>query len=141
MCFRFLYATPSCARSCAKRAWNAQRNFRGRPLRRSFGRACMNAKPRIAFILDALPAIGGGEKTLFAALEVFPQADIFTLVYNRPAFVNSPIANKNIITSVLDQFPFARTRHRLLLPLMPFVIERFDLCQYDVVVAFSYAVA
>ena len=101
----------------------------------------MTSKPRIAFVLDALPAIGGGEKTLFAALEVFPQADIFTLVYNRPAFMNTPIANKNIITSVLNQFPFARTRHRLLLPLMPFVIERFDLCQYDVVVAFSYAVA
>src|SRR5262245_54065003 len=101
----------------------------------------MSFKPRIAFVLDALPAIGGGEKTLFAALEVFPHADIFTLVYNRPAFTNSPIANRNIITSILDRFPLAKTRHRLLLPLMPSAIQRFDLCQYDVVVAFSYAVA
>lgn len=96
---------------------------------------------RIAFVLDALPAIGGGEKTLFAALEDFPQADIFTLIYNRPAFVNTPIAGNRIMTSVLDKLPFARTHHRLLLPLMPSAIERFDLCQYDVVVAFSYAVA
>jgi glycosyltransferase involved in cell wall biosynthesis len=101
----------------------------------------MNSKPRVAFILDALPAIGGGEKTLFAALEVFPQADIFTLIYNRPAFVNTPIAGKNIITSPLDQLPLAQTHHRLLLPLMPSAIEHFDLCSYDVVVAFSYAVA
>ena len=101
----------------------------------------MTSEPRFAFILDALPAIGGGEKTLFAALEVFPQADVFTLIYNRPAFANTPIAQKKIVTSVLDRMPFAQTHYRLLLPLMPAAIERFDLCQYDVVVAFSYAVA
>jgi glycosyltransferase involved in cell wall biosynthesis len=101
----------------------------------------MISKPRIAFVLDALPAIGGGEKTLFAALEVFPQADLFTLIYNRPAFANTPVADKQIITSSLNQWPFAQSHHRLLLPFMPSAIERFDLCHYDVVVAFSYAVA
>ncbi len=101
----------------------------------------MKSNPRIAFIADALPALGGGEKTLFTALEVFPQADVFTLVYNKPAFVSSPVANKDIITSYLDKLPFAHTRHRLLLPLMPSAIESFDISQYDIVVSFSYAVA
>lgn len=101
----------------------------------------MRSNPRIAFIVDALPAIGGGEKTLFTALEVFPQAEIFTLIYNKDAFKDSPIAMKKIITSYLDQWPLARTHHRLLLPLMPSAIERFDLRQYDIVVSFSYAVA
>ena len=101
----------------------------------------MNSKPRIAFVVDALPAMGGGEKTLFAALELFPDADVFTLIYNRNAFGNTPISNKEIITSYLDKFPFAQTHHRFLLPLMPSAIERFDLCKYDVIVSFSYAVA
>jgi glycosyltransferase involved in cell wall biosynthesis len=101
----------------------------------------MKSKPRIAFILDALPAIGGGEKTLFAALEVFPDADIFTLIYNKDGFRYSPIAKKEITTSYLNKLPFAQTHHRLLLPLMPHAIERFDLCRYDTVVSFSYAVA
>ncbi len=101
----------------------------------------MNSKPRIAFVVDALPAMGGGEKTLFAALELFPDADVFTLIYNRNAFGNTPISNKEIITSYLDKIPFAQTHHRLLLPLMPSAIERFDFCKYDVVVSFSYAVA
>ena len=101
----------------------------------------MSAKPRIAFVLDALPAIGGGEKTLFAALEVFPQADIFTLIYNREAFTDTPLASRKISRSQLDHLPFAQTHHRLLLPLMPSAIERFDLCEFDAVVAFSYAVA
>src|SRR5215211_4308469 len=132
---------PGCARNCGRRDWSAQRDFPGKRPLKSFGSVCMNSKPRMAFILDALPAIGGGEKTLFAALEVFPQADIFTLMYNRPAFANTPIASKKIITSPLDQLPLAQGHHRLLLPLMPSAIERFDLCNYDVVVAFSYAVA
>ena len=101
----------------------------------------MKSKRRIAFVVDALPAIGGGEKTLFAALEVFPQADVFTLIYNKNAFANTPIANKEIVTSYLDRLPFAQTHHRLLLPMMPSAIEQFDLCEYDAVVSFSYAVA
>ena len=101
----------------------------------------MNSKPRIAFVVDALPAIGGGEKTLFAALEAFPQSDIFTLIYNKKEFAASPIAHKKITTSYLDELPFAQSHHRLFLPLMPAAIERLDLRQYDAVVAFSYAVA
>lgn len=101
----------------------------------------MNSKPRIAFVVDALPGMGGGEKTLFTALELYPHADVFTLIYNKNAFANTPIANKEIITSVLDKIPFAKTHHRLLLPFMPRAIERFDLCRYDLVVSFSYAVA
>lgn len=101
----------------------------------------MKSNPRIAFIVDALPAMGGGEKTLLTALEVFPQADIFTLIYNKPAFVNTPIKDKEVVTSYLDRLPYAHTRHRLLLPLMPSAIERFDLGRYDAVVSFSYAVA
>ena len=101
----------------------------------------MNSEPRVAFVVDTLPSIGGGEKVLFAALEAYPQADIFTLIYNKDAFTNTPIANKEIVTSYLDKLPFAQKHHRLLLPLMPSAIERFDLCKYDVIVSFSYAVA
>ena len=43
----------------------------------------MTSKPRIAFVLDALPAIGGGEKTLFAALEAFPQAAVLVRAFDR----------------------------------------------------------
>ncbi len=101
----------------------------------------MSSKSRIAFVVDALPAMGGGEKTLMTALEIFPHADVFTLIYNKGAFRKTPIANKEIITSYLDKLPFAQTHHRLLLPLMPSAIEHFDLCKYDVIVSFSYAVA
>ncbi|MCC6300391.1 MAG: glycosyltransferase [Anaerolineales bacterium] len=101
----------------------------------------MKSERRIAFVLDTLPSIGGGEKVLFAALEAYPHADIFTLIYNKKVFVNSPIANRNINTSWLDSLPFAHTHHRYLLPLMPAAIEQINLQKYDAVVSFNYAVA
>lgn len=101
----------------------------------------MRSEPRIAFVLDALPALGGAEKVLFTALEAYPQADVYTLIYNRCAFDRTPIAHRTIHTSFLDSLPFARKHHRLFLPLMLRAIERFDLCKYDVIVSFNYAVA
>lgn len=97
--------------------------------------------PRVAFVVDALPSLGGGEKVLFTALEAYPQADIFTLVYNQRLFSCTPLTHKHIQTSFIDSLPFAHQRHRLFLPLMPFAMERFNLRAYDLIVSFSYAVA
>jgi glycosyltransferase involved in cell wall biosynthesis len=101
----------------------------------------MRSEPKIAFVTDALPAIGGGEKTLFAALEAFPNADLFTLIYNKNIFRNTPLANRKVNTSFLNLIPWAHQHHRLFLPLMPLAIEHLDLRDYDLVVSFNYAVA
>src|SRR5215510_14803431 len=101
----------------------------------------MKSYPRIAFVTDSLPSVGGAEKVLFAALEAYPHADLFTLIYNKDVFVNTPIANRTIKTSWLDGLPFAHEHHRFFLPLMLPAIERLDLHEYDSIVSFSYAVA
>lgn len=101
----------------------------------------MRSEPRIAFVLDALPSIGGAEKVLFTALEAYPQADVFTLIYNQHFFKGTPIANRKIRTSYLNTLPFAQKHHRLFLPLMPHAIECFALRDYDVIVSFNYAVS
>ena len=101
----------------------------------------MKSEPRIAFVIDALPAIGGGERVLFTALEALPNADLFTLVYNKAAFTTSPIAKHKVNTSFIDRLPLAHRQHRIFLPLMPFAIEQFNLRDYEIVVSFSYAVA
>ena len=101
----------------------------------------MKSEPRIAFVIDSLPSVGGGERVLFTALEIFPHADIFTLVYNSEYFTQTPIAHKKIRTSFINSLPFAHKYHRFFLPLMPHAIEQFDLCGYDGIVCFSYAVA
>ena len=101
----------------------------------------MKSDRRIAFVIDALPSLGGAEKVLFTALEIYPQADIFTLIYNSEVFKNTPIAEREIKTSYLDVLPLARKRHRIFLPLMPSAVERFNLKDYELIISFSYAVA
>ena len=101
----------------------------------------MKSEPRLAFILDALPSLGGAEKVLFTALEAYPHADVFTLIYNKKVFNGTPLANRDIRTSYLNAIPFAQRHHRFFLPLMPRAIESFDLRQYDGIVSFNYAVA
>lgn len=101
----------------------------------------MNSEPRVAFVIDALPSLGGGEKVLFTALEVYPDAEIFTLVYNEDVFKHTPLANKKINASFINSLPLAHKHHRSYLPFMPFAVERFDLRAFDRIVCFSYAVA
>lgn len=101
----------------------------------------MKSNPRIAFVIDSLPSLGGAEKVLFTALEIYPQADVFTLIYNKEVFRSTPVAQRTIKTSYLDSLPLAHKHHRMFLPLMPGAIERFDLHDYELIVSFSYAVA
>jgi glycosyltransferase involved in cell wall biosynthesis len=101
----------------------------------------MKSDSGIAFVIDALPSLGGAEKVLFTALEIFPQADIFTLVYNKPVFSNTPLRDREVKTSFIDSLPFSHSQHRLFLPLMPYAVEQFDLRKYETIVSFSYAVA
>ncbi|MGE5377992.1 MAG: glycosyltransferase family 4 protein, partial [Bacteroidota bacterium] len=101
----------------------------------------MKSETRMAFVIDALPSLGGAEKVLFTALELFPQADVFTLVYNKRVFIDSPLENRHVNTSFIDRIPYSHRQHRLFLPLMPYAVEQFDLRDYETIVSFSYAVA
>lgn len=101
----------------------------------------MSVTSKVAIVIDALPGLGGAEKVLMTVLELFPDAPIYTLVYNRDKFENTPIARHQVVTSFIEHLPFARTQYRKYLPIMPFAIERFDLHPYETILSFSYAVA
>ncbi len=101
----------------------------------------MEQNLKVAFVQDALPSWGGAEKVLAAALEVFPQAEVYTLVYRGENFRGSIIARRPVHTSFIDHLPAAHSHHRAFLPLMPLAAERLDLHDYDIVISFSYAVA
>lgn len=101
----------------------------------------MDPSLNIAFVQDALPFRGGAEKVLSAALEVFPNAPIYTLVFNKKEFENTLFEKSKVVTSFIDRLPGAHQNHRIFLPLMPLAIEQFDLRQYQLIVSFSYAVA
>jgi glycosyltransferase involved in cell wall biosynthesis len=98
-------------------------------------------KSNLALVIDALPAIGGAEKVLMAATELFPDAPIYTLIYNRDKFEHTSIACRRVETSFIQKLPLARTQYRKYLPLMPAALRQFDLSRYETILSFSYAVA
>ena len=95
----------------------------------------------IAFVVDALAGTGGAEKVLMAALEAFPGAPVYALVYNPAPFTQSPIAYSPITTSFVNRLPLSRQHYRSYLPFMPLAVEGFDLSRFERIVSFSYAVA
>jgi glycosyltransferase involved in cell wall biosynthesis len=96
---------------------------------------------KIAVVHDWLDGWGGAESVLAELLQVFPGADVFTLVeYLSPA-ERSRLAPARIVTSSLQGLPWAQRWFRYAAVLWPQVVERFDLSGYDVVVSNSHAVA
>jgi glycosyltransferase involved in cell wall biosynthesis len=95
---------------------------------------------RIAIVHDWLTGMRGGEKVLSLLCRLMPRADLYTLVHV-PGCCDARIEAMRIRTSVLDDLPGGRRHFRLLLPLLPLVIERFDLGDYDLVVSSSHCVA
>ncbi len=95
---------------------------------------------KVALIHDWLNGMRGGEKILEVLCELFPQATIHTLLCEREK-LSPTIARMDIKTSLLQSFPSRRTRYRYYLPLFPWLIERFDLSDYNLVVSTSHCVA
>jgi len=86
---------------------------------------------RVAIFHDYLNQFGGAERVLQAFLEIFPKADIYTLVYDKDRTFG--VFDENIKkTSFLDR-PIVRKHHRLFIPFMPIAAhflrskEKYDL--------------
>ena len=81
-----------------------------------------------------LVGMRGGEKVLEALCRLFPQADIFTHVYD-PSAVSATIRQHTIRTTFINKLPFARRHYQKYLPLMPLALEQLDLRGYDLVIS------
>ena len=89
---------------------------------------------KIAIVHYWLVNMRGGEKVLEALLELFPDADIFTHVYN-PKTISPLINSHKVITSHIQKMPLAKKLYQLYMPLMPKALMEFNLQQYDLVIS------
>jgi glycosyltransferase involved in cell wall biosynthesis len=95
-------------------------------------------RPRVALVHDFLLDLRGAERVFLAMCDVWPDADIYTAVYNEEG-TEGRFAHRNVHSSFLQRLgPTART-FRMLLPLYPAAIESFDFSDYDLVVSSSSA--
>jgi glycosyltransferase involved in cell wall biosynthesis len=96
--------------------------------------------PRVAISHEWLTIPGGSEKVVLQLLELFPDAEIYTSVYDPEPWPPS-IRPERVHTSFLDRLPGATRFYPRLLPLMNTAFESFDLDGYDLVLSSNHACA
>jgi glycosyltransferase involved in cell wall biosynthesis len=96
--------------------------------------------PRVAVVHEWLTIPGGSEKVVCEILDVLPQAEIFTSVYD-PTPWPGVITNRPVHPSFLNRVPGARRHYTHLLPLMDAAFRSFDLRGFDLVISSNHASA
>jgi glycosyltransferase involved in cell wall biosynthesis len=95
---------------------------------------------RVALIHDYLNQMGGAERVLLALHSLYPQAPIYTAIYDHER-VDPRFRSMDIRTSFMQRLPFVKHHHQPFLPLYPFAFESMDLREYDLVISDSSAFA
>jgi glycosyltransferase involved in cell wall biosynthesis len=104
------------------------------------GAALAHRYPRTAIVHEWLTVPGGSEKVVLELLELLPDAEIFTSVYD-PEPWRAMLAERVVHRSFLDRIPGARGHYPKLLPLMNLAFESFDLSGFDLVISSSHSCA
>ncbi len=89
---------------------------------------------KVAIIHFVLLYMSGAERVLEALCELYPDADIFTHVYD-PENIPAHIRKHTIKTTFINRMPGAAKLYKLYLPFMPFALEQLDLSGYDLVIS------
>lgn len=91
---------------------------------------------KVAIIHDWLVNYGGAERVVEAFLEIYPDADIYTLVYDEEK-MGKIFPKEKVKTTFIQKFPKATKIYTKLLPFMPYAFEELDLSGYDLVISSS----
>ncbi|NCD00854.1 glycosyltransferase family 4 protein [bacterium] len=89
---------------------------------------------KVALIHDHLAQDGGAEKVLQVFTNIFPNATIYTLLYEKNN-VKKNYPNCKIETSIIQKLPGGVKHYKWYLPFMPMAVEFFDLRNFDLVIS------
>jgi len=89
---------------------------------------------KVAIIHYWLVNMRGGEKVVEALLDLYPDADIYTHVFDKQA-VSEKIAQQIKGTTFIQKLPKANKLYQSYLPLMPLALEQLDLREYDLILS------
>lgn len=95
---------------------------------------------KVAIVHDWLTNYGGAERVVEAFLEIFPEADIYTLVYDEDK-MGRIFKKEKVKTTFIQKLPKATKLYTKFLPLMPYAFEELDLSGYDLVISSSSSCA
>lgn len=89
---------------------------------------------KVALIHDHLAQDGGAEKVLKVFSDMFPEAPIYTLLYEQK-HVTKYFQDRRIETSIIQKLPGGVKHYQWYLFFMPIAVEFFDLSSYDLVIS------
>jgi glycosyltransferase involved in cell wall biosynthesis len=91
---------------------------------------------KVALVHDDLVQWGGAERVLLGLCQIFPDAPIFTSVFdNSNKYLVQKFAGKKIITSFLQKIPIWKKLYKAMLPIYPLAFEQFNFDDYDLVIS------
>lgn len=89
---------------------------------------------KIALVHEFLNQLGGAERVLQNFLEIWPDATIHLLIYDKDR-TNGLFEAYSKRISFLERLPFAKKYHRWFLGLMPTAVETFDFSDFDLIIS------
>lgn len=96
-------------------------------------------KLRVALVYDRVNKFGGAERVLLALHELWPDAPLYTAVYDKHSASWADVFE--VRPSFLQKIPFAKTHHELFAWATPIAFETFSFDQYDIVISITSAEA
>lgn len=89
---------------------------------------------KVAIVHYWLVTMRGGEKVLEELCKLFPQAHIFTNVYDESK-ISDTIKSHKIYTTKINKWPMAKKLYQKYMPFMPKALMDLDLTGYDLVIS------
>ena len=89
---------------------------------------------KVAIVHYWLVTMRGGEKVLEELCKLFPQADIFTNVYDESK-ISDTIKSHKIYTTKINKWPMTKKLYQKYMPFMPKALMDLDLTGYDLVIS------
>ncbi|CAI0796196.1 glycosyltransferase family 4 protein [Serratia grimesii] len=100
-----------------------------------------DSQMKVGIIADWLVTFAGAEKVIQEIINVYPNADLYSVVDFLSDEARSKFQDKHAKTTFIQNLPKAKSAYQKYLPLMPFAIEQFDVSSHDVIISSSHAVA
>lgn len=93
---------------------------------------------KVAIVADWITNPGGDDKVLWALHELFPDAPIFTTIFNKNKMPHYEACD--VRTSFLQKMPFAHRKSQLYIPFMTYALTRFDFSGFDLIISSSHTI-
>ncbi|AYZ32264.1 glycosyltransferase family 4 protein [Serratia sp. FDAARGOS_506] len=99
------------------------------------------SNPSVGVVADWLVTYAGAERVIKEFIDMYPEADLYSVVDFLSDDARSFFHGKKAITTFIQKLPKSKKAYQKYLPFMPLAIEQLDVSKHDIVLSSSHAVA